>query len=76
LEHRDLSKNVNELNKMINRMVIGLVISSMIIASSLILNTNIGPKYADISIIGLLGYGIAAFMGFWLLISIIRSGKI
>jgi len=76
LEHRDLSKNVNELNKMINRMVIGLVISSMIIASSLILNTNIGPKYDGISIVGLFGYGIAAFMGFWLLISIIRSGKI
>lgn len=76
LEHKDLNKNVNELNKMINRMVIGLVISSMIIASSLILNTNIGPKYANISIIGLVGYGIAAFIGFWLLISIIRSGKI
>lgn len=76
LEHKDLNKNINELNRMINRMVIGLVISSMIIASSLILNTNIGPKYANISIIGLVGYGIAAFMGFWLLISIIRSGKI
>ncbi|QGU93767.1 AarF/ABC1/UbiB kinase family protein [Clostridium bovifaecis] len=75
LEHRDLNKNINELNRMINRLVLGLVISSMIIGSSLILNTNIGPKYADISIIGIMGFGIAAFIGFWLLISIIRSGK-
>ncbi|MCY6372702.1 ABC1 kinase family protein [Clostridium ganghwense] len=76
LEHKDLSKNVNQLNRIANRMILALVISSMIISSSLILNTNIGPKYQDISIIGLIGYGIAAVMGFWLLISLIRSGKI
>jgi ubiquinone biosynthesis protein len=76
LEHKDLSKNVSEINRMVNRMILALVISSMIIASSLILNTNIGPKYQSISIIGLTGYGIAAFMAFWLLISIIRSRKI
>lgn len=76
LEHKDLSKNVSEINRMVNRMILALVISSMIIASSLILNINIGPKYQHISIIGLIGYGIAAFMGFWLLISIIRSRKI
>jgi ubiquinone biosynthesis protein len=57
-------------------MIIALVISSMIIGSSLILNSNIGPKYADISTIGLSGFAIAAFMGILLLISIIRSGKI
>jgi ubiquinone biosynthesis protein len=76
LEHRNLNRNVNELNRMINRMIIGLVISSMIIGSSLVLNTNVGPKHAGISTIGLTGFAIAAFMGLLLLISIIRSGKI
>ncbi|WMJ80046.1 AarF/ABC1/UbiB kinase family protein [Clostridium sp. MB40-C1] len=76
LEHKDLENNVNELNKMVNRGILALVISSMIISSSLILNTSIGPKYHDISIIGLTGYAIAAIMGFGLLISIVRSGKV
>lgn len=71
-----LNRSVNELNKMVNRVVYALIISSMIIGSSLILNTNIGPKIYDISIIGVIGYGIAAFMGFRLLISIIKSGKL
>jgi ubiquinone biosynthesis protein len=76
LQVNSLNKSVSEFNKMINRLVFALIISSMIIGSSLILNTNIGPKIYNISIIGITGYGIAACMGFWLLISIIRSGKL
>lgn len=76
LQISNLNKSINELNRMINRIVFALIISSMIIASSLILNTNIGPKFCNISIIGIVGYLIAAFMGFWLLISIIKSGKL
>lgn len=76
LQVTSLNKSVSELNKMINRLVFALIISSMIIGSSLILNTNIGPRVFDISIIGITGYGIAACMGFWLLISIIRSGRL
>lgn len=61
---------------MVNRMVFAIIISSMIIGSSLILRTNIGPKIYDISIIGISGFMIAALMGFYLLISILRSGTL
>jgi len=76
LEHKNLNTPINELNKGINRLVFGLIISSMIIGSSTILNSNIGPKIYSISIIGITGFVTAAFMGFWLLISIIKSGKL
>jgi ubiquinone biosynthesis protein len=76
LDVNGLERSVNQLNKMINRIVFAVIISSMIIGSSFILNSNIGPKFYDISIIGITGYSIAAIMGFWLLISIIRSGKL
>ncbi len=76
LNVNNLDRSINELNRMINRIVFALIISSMIIGSSFILNSNIGPKFYDISIIGILGYLIAAFMGFWLLVSIIKSGKL
>lgn len=75
LEHKDLKESVTELNKMINRLIFALVICSMIIGSSLILNSNIGPKLYDMSILGLTGFFIAAILGFWLLISIFKSGK-
>lgn len=76
LQVPSIDKSVDELNKMVNRLVFALIISSSIIASSLILTKDIGPKLYGISIIGILGFIIAAFMGFWLLISIIRSGKL
>lgn len=76
LQVNNLNRSINIVNKAVNRLVFALIISSMIIGSSLILNTNIGPKIYNISIIGIAGYGIAAIMGFWLLISIIRSGKL
>lgn len=76
LEHKNLNAPINELNKGINRLVFALIISSMIIGSSTILNSNIGPKLHNISVIGITGFLTAAFMGFWLLISIMKSGKL
>ncbi|URZ02741.1 ABC1 kinase family protein [Clostridium felsineum] len=76
LNHTNLEEPINELSKMINRLILGIIISSMIISSSVILHSNVGPKIYKISIIGITGYMIAAFMGFWLLISIIRSHKV
>ncbi|MBW9154349.1 AarF/ABC1/UbiB kinase family protein [Clostridium estertheticum] len=76
LEHKNLSTPISELNKGINRLVSALIISSTIIGSSTILNSNIGPKIYNVTIIGITGFLSAAFMGFWLLISIIKSGKL
>ena len=76
LEHKNLNTPINELNKGINRLVFALIISSIIIGSSTILNSNIGPKIYNITIIGITGFLAAGFMGIWLLISIIKSGKI
>ena len=76
LEHKNLNKPISELNKGINRLVFALIISSTIIGSSTILNSNIGPKIYNISLIGITGFLAAGFMGFWLLISIIKSGML
>lgn len=71
-----LDKSVNHLNKMANRIVFALVLASMIIASSLILTTSIGPKFYDMSILGLCSYAFSGIFGIWLLISIMKSGKL
>jgi len=76
LEHNNLEKSTNDLNRMVNRLIFAIIVSSMIMGSSLILNTNLGPKVYNISLIGISGYVIAALMGFWLIISILKSGKL
>lgn len=72
----NLSKLIDALNKMANRLILTLIISSTIIGSSLILTTNIGPKIYNMPAIGLVGFVLAAFMSLFLLIFIIKSGKL
>ncbi|WP_072989824.1 ABC1 kinase family protein [Clostridium cavendishii] len=69
-----LNSYINQLNKMVNRVVFGFIVAAMIVSSSMILNSNVGPKVQGVSIIGITGYVIAAVFGLWLMISIIRSG--
>ena len=65
-----------DMKKSFNRIVFALIVSALIIGSSLVIAAEIGPQVFEISILGLVGYLGAAMMGLWLLISILRSGKI
>ncbi len=74
LEHKDLGETVNKANHMINRLAFSIVLASLIVGLSLIL------QRADRLIIwGIpiaeVGFVVAGVMGFWLLVSILRSGK-
>lgn len=74
LQVENLNSSIYQLNKMVNRMVFGLMVAAMIISSALIVNSNVGPKILGVSIIGITGYLISAVFALWLMISIIRSG--
>lgn len=75
LEHRGLERMVTDLDKSTNRISFSLVIAALIIGSSLIMQTDKGPILFGFPILGLLGYTIAAFLGFGLAIAILRSGR-
>lgn len=75
VEYRGMDKAVSQLSRMANRLVFGMVLSALIIASSLVMNVHVGPTIAGFPAIGLIGYLGAALMGFWLLASILRSGR-
>ncbi|SES91233.1 ABC1 kinase family protein [Anaerobranca gottschalkii] len=76
MEHINLDKNINKVTKAADRISFALIVSSIIISSSFIIASEAGPKIYDISILGLLGFVGAAFMGIWLLVSILRSGRL
>lgn len=76
LEPLHLQEVLADFKKSVNRIVFAMIVSSLIIGSSLVVTTDVGPKLMTIPLLGLLGYIGAAFMGMWLLISILRSGKI
>ena len=74
-EHRGLEPMLATHDRISNRLSFAIVLASLVIGSSLIVLSGIPPKWHEIPIIGLTGFLFAGFMGFWLLISIIRSGR-
>jgi ubiquinone biosynthesis protein len=76
LELKNIDNNFTELNKMINRLVFAIIVAALVVGSSLVINANVGFKLYGVSVLGLAGYLGAAIAGFWLLISIIKSGRL
>ncbi|MCP4757110.1 MAG: AarF/ABC1/UbiB kinase family protein [Proteobacteria bacterium] len=74
-EHHGLDPMLSSHDRISNRIVFAIVLAALIIGSSLVVHSGIPPKWHGIPIIGLSGYIVAAIMGFWLLLSILRRGK-
>ncbi len=74
-EHRGLEKLAQALDRVSNRIAFAIVLAAQIIGSSLIILSDIPPKWQGIPLIGLAGFLVAGVMGFWLLVAIIRHGR-
>ncbi|WP_440953160.1 ABC1 kinase family protein [Methanococcoides sp. FTZ1] len=75
-EHKGMDRIVAELNAASNRLSFSLIISSIILGSSLIIQTGMQPHIGGVPLFGVAGFVIAAFMGFWLMVYILKTGKI
>ena len=73
--HEGLEPATNAFERSTNRLSFALVVAALIISSSLIIHSKVPPLWGDVSVLGLAGYLLAGLMGFWLLISILRHGK-
>ena len=74
-EHRGLEPMIAANDRISNRLSFAVVLASLVIGSGLIVLSGIPPKWHEIPVIGLTGFLVAGAMGFWLLISIMRSGR-
>ena len=74
-EHRGLKPMLSTHDRISNRLAFAIVLASLIMGSALIVLSGVPPKWHDIPIIGLIGFLFAGVMGFWLLILILRSGR-
>ncbi|MBA9012473.1 ABC1 kinase family protein [Clostridium saccharobutylicum] len=73
LKVKDISNIIIQINKMVNRITQGILISALILSSSLIISNNVKPTYNDISLIGIIGYIIAFIFAIKLLISMAKA---
>lgn len=73
--HEGLEPATYALERSTNRLSFALVVAALIIGSSLIIRSKVPPMWGDVSVVGIVGYLLAGLMGFWLLIAIVRHGK-
>jgi len=75
-QHRGLEQLILEVDRSSNRISFSLIIAALIVGSSLILRLEVGPFLLGYPFFGLLGYLFAALLGVWLVMAILRSGKL
>lgn len=75
-EHRGLERFISEMDRSSNRIAFSLIVASLIVGSSLIIRSDLGPFLLGFPMLGIVGFSIAGVLGLWLIISILRSGKL
>jgi len=71
----NLQRVANQLDRAINRLVLGVVIAALIIGSSIVMTVSGGPTLLGLPFFGLLGFLGALAGGLWLFFSFWRSNR-
>lgn len=66
---------VRSLESASNRLTIGIITGSIIIGSSMIITTGVGPFLFGYPALGVLGYILSVVLGMWLVFTILRHKK-
>ncbi|HEX4521151.1 MAG TPA: AarF/UbiB family protein [Gaiellaceae bacterium] len=75
--HKGLDDLMHKLDVVSNRLVIALIVTGGLIGSSLIgAFSKTGPQVLGLNLISFLGFFASGVLGVWLLIGVIRSGRI
>ncbi len=76
LEYKGLDKMLSTYDQISNRISFSIIIAALIVGSALIVISKVPPLFYDISLIGIVGFLAAAIMGIWLLVAILRKGRL
>jgi ubiquinone biosynthesis protein len=76
IENQGLDKMLATHDQISNRVSFSIIIAALIIGSALIVISEIPPLFYGISLIGIIGFLAAALMGIWLLVAILRKGRL
>jgi len=67
LEHKGIDPLIHTFNRISRQLVSAVIIGSLIIGSSLLINASMPPKWHNVSLLGLAGLSVALFLGIGLL---------
>lgn len=76
LSHVGLEGLVREIDRASNRVAFSLIVAALIVGSAIVSNLSRGPSIWGYPAVGVLGFLLAGLLGLWLVLSILRGGKL
>lgn len=76
LDLEELGDVAREIDRSVNRLGFAVVIAGLLVGSSLVSASGIGPSFLGLPILGLAGFSAAIVMGIWFLVGTLRSGRL
>jgi len=70
-----LEQLVNTMESASNRLTTGIITGAIIMGSSMIVTTGVGPFIFGLPALGVIGYLMSVVLGLWLVITILRTKK-
>lgn len=74
-EHKNLDGLKRSVENSFNRLTFGIIVAALIIGSSMIITTGVGPLLFGFPALGIIGYLLSACVGLWLVFNIIRTRR-
>ncbi len=71
-----MDRLIKDIDRSSNRLAFSVIVAAIIIGSSLLIQSGIGGKIFGLPAIGAIGFLVAFMLGLWLLISILKSGRL
>jgi len=75
VRHEGLDELTAAIQRGSSRISSGTIVAGLVLASAILVQADVGPWYEGYSIIGLIGFFLAAILGGWVLIDIVRRGR-
>lgn len=76
IQHAGIERVLATHDQISNRIAFAIIIAALIVGSALIVISKTPPLFYGISLIGIIGFLAAALMGIWLLVAILKKGKL
>jgi ubiquinone biosynthesis protein len=75
IDSEDLHPILRKADQITARLSFSVVLASLVVGSSIVINARIPPLWNNVSIFGIVGFLGAGCIGFWLLFSLLRGSK-
>lgn len=76
IDIQGLDKLIAHQDQTSNRISFSIIIAALILGSAIVINSDVPPMLFGVSVIGIAGFLAAGIMGVWLLIAIIKKGRL